>query len=366
MKNILRISVNTFKLLFRKRTNFLIYIILPALLIGGLTAATSRKSQYRHQIVIQAEENSPMASDFKAFLESFDDITVRQEAHSSSAVEAVGATTIVLPAGFLTELDQGIIPPVRLYTGSNGETSIYANELLKEYLGMLREYQAAAGEKGVKFSAIYSFPEYEMQKDIPEQSYFGLLLMLLLFSSVSTTSIILKEKRLGTYSRILTTSVSPAEYILGNLQTNLLILLLQIIIILQVLRFLSPADSVSNYSAVFVILLLFCLCSAAIGLLIAIANSSRSSSGAMASIVIVPTSLVAGCFWPREIMPEMLQNISWMFPQSWALNALRIIQQGGGLQLILKDLGILFLFTVCFFLFSALLIQKSEYSVKNA
>ena len=61
--------------------------------------------------------------------------------------------------------------------------------------------------------------------------------------------------------------------------------------------------------------------------IVAFARSSYEA-GAASTLVITPTCMLGGCFWSAEFMPDIMQKISYIIPQRWALDAVKTLQKG--------------------------------------
>jgi ABC-2 type transport system permease protein len=98
-------------------------------------------------------------------------------------------------------------------------------------------------------------------------------------------------------------------------------------------------------------------------MVVSFANSS-TSAGAIQNLVITPSCLLAGCFWPVEIMPKSIQKMADFLPQRWTLDTITKLQQGHHLGSVYLNLLILFAFAIAFFLIAIYKFGRNN-SVKN-
>src|SRR5476649_166959 len=77
---------------------------------------------------------------------------------------------------------------------------------------------------------------------------------------------------------------------------------------------------------------------------------SASGVGAMQNLLITPTCLLSGCFFPVDIMPKYIQKISDFMPQKWILTGLSSLQDGNSITSINMNILIIIAFAVAFFL----------------
>ena len=185
-----------------------------------------------------------------------------------------------------------------------------------------------------------------------------MFIMVMLIGSATTSTLILKEKRERTYQRICASPVSPKQYIIGNIIVNLFIVFIQVTIVLflatMVLRYNTHVPAMQ----LLIILMSFGTVAVAMGLLIVVFSNSTASASNLSTLIITPTCMLGGCFWPVSIMPQSVQRLSDFIPQSWALGAIRRLQTGAQLKDILGNIVILFIFAITFFLISVYKMKK--------
>jgi ABC-2 type transport system permease protein len=70
----------------------------------------------------------------------------------------------------------------------------------------------------------------------------------------------------------------------------------------------------------------------------------------MQNVVIVPTCLLAGCYFPYDIMPKTVQKIANFLPQRWLMDTISKLQQGIPFSELYLNILILFAFAIAFFL----------------
>jgi ABC-2 type transport system permease protein len=109
-----------------------------------------------------------------------------------------------------------------------------------------------------------------------------------------------------------------------------------------------------------VVMFLFSLISVGISLVTTAFSKNRSSAGALQNLVVMPTVMLSGCFWPVEIMPESLKKISNFLPQRWTLDTLTKLQEGNSLSGLYLHLIILVTFAIAFFLIAIFKFSKNN------
>lgn len=102
--------------------------------------------------------------------------------------------------------------------------------------------------------------------------------------------------------------------------------------------------------AMFLILLLFGIVAIGIALVITAFAGSSYMAATLSSLVITSTCMLGGCFWPVDLMPEVVQKISFFMPQQWAIDAFQKVQLGSGMYEILINTMILCAFALALLL----------------
>lgn len=54
-------------------------------------------------------------------------------------------------------------------------------------------------------------------------------------------------------------------------------------------------------------------------------------AGALQNLIITPSCLIAGCYFPLEIIPESFRQLSGFMPQYWLLETVNKLQNGASL-----------------------------------
>jgi ABC-2 type transport system permease protein len=160
----------------------------------------------------------------------------------------------------------------------------------------------------------------------------------------------LKNRENRTYFRILSSPIQARTYVASNIAVSLVIMLVQVVVSLFFMRVVFRLDPGMPIPAMIGILALFSL--VAVGLSLAIVSFSKNSAAtnAMQNLIVTPTCLLAGCFFPIDIMPAPLRRIADFLPQNWVLQSFAKLQSGEGLRAIVFDLAILVAFAAVFFL----------------
>jgi ABC-2 type transport system permease protein len=195
-------------------------------------------------------------------------------------------------------------------------------------------------------------------KEVVSQSM-GMYLMLLMISVTSVSFKVIEERQNGTFARIGMAPVYSKIYTLANILVSMLIVMVQIMMVLFGLKIANMNFYMPQIN-LFVILFVFALATISLGLMLAAFTKVKEGAGALISLVLTPTCMIAGCFWPFEYMPSYLQKIGYLTPQRWTLDAISKMQITQDFQSILPNLAVVLGFALLFFLIAAYQFENQD------
>jgi ABC-2 type transport system permease protein len=172
------------------------------------------------------------------------------------------------------------------------------------------------------------------------QSIPGVLVMFVVMTVlIGGSESLTREKVQGTLRRLATTPLSARQVLLGKTLGLTLLGLAQalvLVIITEVLSRLGVAGLdfvwVPYLAGVLPVLLAFCACIAALGLLISGLLRTPQQAESLAWLFGLALSALGGSWWPLEIMPDGIRLFGQILPTSWAMTGLHnAITYGQGL-----------------------------------
>lgn len=188
----------------------------------------------------------------------------------------------------------------------------------------------------------------------------GMVLYLTMIQAVLIVSNILRDQEHGVAVRIALAPASRLQYVAGNGLAALLVLSAQVLLVSAFIGAILPAGLGLAFLPLFSVLTIFNLMCIGFGFLVCAMANTSSGALVLANILVLATSLLGGSFIPVEFMNESLQKLAVVFPQYWAMRALRQLQSGAELQLALLSLLIVFLFGLLFMAAQAALRRRKS------
>ncbi len=141
------------------------------------------------------------------------------------------------------------------------------------------------------------------------------------------------EKRGGTLDRLLATPLSEGELVAGYAAAFGLIGVVQALLLLGVAVAAFNVMIVGTVALAFFIIALLCVVSLSLGILLSTLAESELQAIQMIPLIVLPSFLLAGIFWPVEAIPPYLRPLSYLIPPYWAIDACRSIMiRGWGIE----------------------------------
>ncbi|WP_312116904.1 ABC transporter permease [Brevibacillus reuszeri] len=354
----------TLKDTFRSKRSWFVYIGLPivGVLISMLIYSSVSTSTIRVGVINQ-DGSQPITLDTIRFLEGLSHVKVTvtdEQTLQSDIVKGNLDTGIIFEEGFADSIRRGQPDHLNMVSVKGIQVTAYVKTMLQSYLGNIAAIGKEAKGDEAAFSSIYAaysqrnftleaqaMPNTSITKEMTYRSL-GFLISFMMFSAVNMSEIILKEKENRTFLRLLSSPMSARMYVISNVVVNMLLMLVQIVVTLFVMKNVFHIDSGITYGQMIPALLLFALAAVALSLLIVAFAKSTSGAGALQNLIITPSCLLAGCYFPMEIMPDTVRKISNFLPQHWLLDMINKLQQGQALSSLTMNMAILLGFAVVF------------------
>lgn len=378
MRNILLLILNNMKVTFRKKGSLLVYIVVPIACIL-LSISLNGGSSDNLNIGILNKDNGRISKDLVDSIrknEKFTVTTVRESEIKDKIASRKLDCVIEIPENFQESIYNNKIDRLNIVSIKGEESVAWITSYVDFYIKNLSDISSASKGNRATFDKIYNgfmkegitlsiekLKDESHSKNATMQSI-GFLIMIVMIGAINTSNIILKERRNRTYYRICTAPVSSAAYIIANIITNIIIIAIQIIVvILAATKILRMETFIPDFELI-TILIVFGIAAVGLGILIVALSKTSYQVGTMMTLISTPTCMLAGCFWPSEIMPIALQKIGNFLPQKWTLDAVLKLQTGSRFSDIFINLGIILAFAAAFFIIAAYKFNSMD-KVKN-
>lgn len=303
--------------------------------------------------------------DFVAQLEHTEASVIRESEADDLVVSGELDAVLIFPEGFAKGVIQGTPEPVRIESIKGAQVTGYVKSYLNAYVQNISSLGVIAGGDAAAFNELYSgyrsstfqlsttmVADQSANHDMTNRTI-GYLVVFMLFSAVNLSALTIRDRENRTYYRLLSSPITARSYVFSNAIVNIVLMMIQIAATLFVMtRFFHIEPGIPLWQ-MFLILSLFALVAVSLSQVIVAFSDSTMMANGIQTMVIMPTSLLAGCVFPLSVMPEAIQRIADFLPQYWLLDTFGKLQQGSGLTDVILNVAILLAFALALSLIAA-------------
>lgn len=375
MRNIVVLVKNNIKVSIIKRPiGFVISLIAPVMILFFMLKIININSGYIKVGVID-NDNSKTSNNIIESIDNYEGFVLTEiEEDEKDNLFAEYSINIVVEInkGFEENFLKGNIKPIKVTSVENDSLGKMITELINEQITNMNSIAIASeGNKELYYKSLdnyinNSYIKLEKQNlnDLYEDYFFsqmviGFIIMYMLIRGMSTSYRVFMEKYENVYSRIFMAPIKTYEYYFADVISGYLAILLQVILSIFGISLLKIQVGVSVFE-LFVILSLLGLVS--ISLAICCRSFSKNSTEAsnIFNFVNMIMVMIGGAFVPIDVMPPIIEKLSYFTPVRWAMESIIGLQQGLTFKDIYKFLIIIVLFAIAFFVIAIYKTSKDE------
>ncbi len=262
------------------------------------------------------------------------------------------APTVILYVDSSDQLaTQAIVPATQtLFARISGEIGVQKMQI-ESQTGPITQ-----NESSNTLQSIVNTINFEVDKIYGDVKYMdflipGILAMTIMFACMGGMGrSIAGERETGELARLFMTPTSIATVVGGKIISKLITETGRALILLIVAIVLFGVTIKGSMLLTFLLLILTALCFVGFGIMISARAETQEDYMQMIMPFQMPMMFVSGVFYPIETMPWFFQKLAYVFPLTYANNALRaVILKGAGITEIWSDIIILLAFTLIFF-----------------
>lgn len=368
VKNNLNISI------IKKPMAFISALIAPVIILFFMLKIINFNSGYLNVGIID-NDNSKTSNEIIESIKNYEGFTLREiqeeEIKNLFAENSINAV-IEVNSGFEDSFLKGNINPIKVTSVENYGVGNIIKKLINEKITNMNSISIASeGNKDLYYKSLdnyinnsYIKVEKQNLNDLYgdysySQLFIGFIIMYMLIRGMSTSYRVFREKEENVYSRIFMAPIKTYEYYIADALSGYLAILIQVILSIIGIKFLKIQIGV-NLLDLFVILSLLGLVS--ISLAICCRSFSKNITEAsnifnFANMIMV---MIGGAFVPIDVMPPIIEKLSYFTPVRWAMESIIGLQQGLTFEEIYKYLIIIVLFAIAFFVIAIYKTSKEE------
>jgi ABC-2 type transport system permease protein len=390
----LKILLIAYQILRRTLTTkkgVLLYILLPSLLIAGIVSLFGNTVKAPFPVAYVNLDQGRLGEDLIRQINTNSLFQAFPMKDSDAVTQAVRKrdtdTGIIIPADFTEKLQSGQAGGVEVYQVHKNERSYGLRYFVEQKINSLQQLSLWAlgssakdtggSDAGTIDSEALLDAAIKQQLETPYLSVvenagkqsldnttlammcgFTLMFMMGLMNSSVTT--IMEDRENFITRRIFAAPVRKFDIFAGNLLGIFIVGSLQLLSILLATRYLFRFDYDIPFFSQFIVLELFLLATMGISCAAAGMVKNVTNLSMIQNLILTPTCMIGGCFWPREIMPDFLQKAGNFVPQSWTIDAILELTTGASLPDIWPNLAVLLLMAAVLLGFGAVVLQPSK------
>ena len=280
---------------------------------------------------------------------------VNSEEEGVQRVEKGGAYgVIVFPGNFTRDIYSKIQNPslpistaiqVRLDKSNVNVASAVTKAVSDAVLKTMNDTGLQAPVNVDASNAIFAKNAKFMDFFVPGIMTFAAFLVTTLLTLVSFVG----ERTSGNLERLQATPLKESELVIGYAIAFSIIGMVQSIILLTIGVTVFHIMIVGHIALAFLVIALLAIVSLSLGILLSSLAKREAQAIQFFPLIVLPTFLLAGIFWPVEAIPSWLRPLSYAIPPSYAVDAIRsVMLRGWGIGGIWIDIVALLGFAVAF------------------
>lgn len=365
MRRILAIVTKEFVQIFRDRRTLAIVIALPLIQIIMFGYAINTTTDHLPTVVFDEARDRSSRELVQAFNNSgyFDVLAAADSASSvRTAIDRGEAKVgLVIPPDFSENLTAGRSAQLQVVIdGSDpniAQTATFAagNVAQSKSLSLVSKGRAMVVPIDYRPNVLYNPGMLSVNFMVP-----GLVGMILQFQTLILTAFaVVRERERGTLEQLIVTPIKPLELLLGKLIPYTVIAFINIALILALAVYWFHVEIVGSLPLLLGLSMLFLASSLGIGLLLSTVSATQAQAVQMAIFIMLPSVLLSGFMFPRESMPQPLQDIGQLIPLTYFLKIIRgIVLKGIGFEELQGDILPLAVFGIGVFALAVNRFQK--------
>jgi ABC-type multidrug transport system, permease component len=356
------IIMKEFKLMIREKGNVFFLIIMPIIFIVVFGSIFSQAGSSSVTVHVQDLDQTAASTSFVQQLNKIKGFKVSKVTGSSVTAQIKKikngnlSSLVVIDQGFERGLQTGA-SKIRFYQdGAQASSTAPVQAVLQNMAGQYREQKLAGtlvakglSPEQIKQSLapsvrIQSITENGKHTDFMSQIVPGYTVMFVFFIMISMLQRFFQERDSGMIARLQGTPLKTLSYLAGMWVPPFVSVLIQCTILLAVGKIFYGLY-LGNLLAVFLIVLALGFCGTGLGLGLSMLARSQNQGIGFTQLIALGGAIVAGLWFPSELLPSFVQKIGYFTPQYWAMQGFQdVMIRNAGTGSIVANLMILILF----------------------
>jgi ABC-2 type transport system permease protein len=183
----------------------------------------------------------------------------------------------------------------------------------------------------------------------------GIMVQFTIFGLITSSAILVEERKTRTLQRLFTTSMPPAHIILGHLLANFTVAFCQQLILILFGQLFLKVNYLREPLAVLAVMVTLSLWVSSLGLMISVFAKNEQQSLLASLILMFVISALGGAWFPLEGSGSTFATIGHLTPGAWAMDGFQnIIIRGLSFSSVLLPAGVMLGYALLFFAIGSL------------
>jgi ABC-2 type transport system permease protein len=170
--------------------------------------------------------------------------------------------------------------------------------------------------------------------------------------------VVVRQRRVGILKRFKASPLTPAEYLIAQLLSRLLVLIVTAVIIFAGSHLIYPFHTEGSYLTLFIVYIIGCLSISSLGFIIAARFTSEEFSNGMMNLITYPMMFLSEIWFSLEGSPEWVLKLAKFMPL-WHLtdSMRRIMNEGATMMDVMPSITVMSAITIVFTIIGARLFK---------
>ena len=362
MEVLIRLILNTIKLLIKKKSYIIIGIIMPAFII--IFFSFEFGSDYKYKVGIVDNDKSYASNEIIKSINNLEDIEstyVKEKDYNLLLITQQIEVAVIIDEGFQDKILNFETQDINIKSIKNNDVEACISQLIDLKCDDLTVVASLSDGDINKFKDVNI--EYNDQltnlslnnikQDIPKiENTLGLIIFTLFIVAGNIASFLIEDEENKTKIRILSSGVSKWKYYMSMIFIFYIMTMLTSSIYYLVGKILNIDFGMENSINFLIVMSVFNLIAISFNLCIVSFTRSRYASSIINILIVVPCCMVSGIFWDFDVMEENLQQIGNFMPTRWVYLCIENLQQNNSLNEIKSYLMYMIIFSIGLFVIS--------------
>ncbi|MFL0245963.1 ABC transporter permease [Candidatus Clostridium stratigraminis] len=357
------IFASNLKRIFKKKVNRLIIFLAPILFI---ILAFNLITPGKINIAVVDKDNTEFSNAFIKGLKEKGNVGVIPEADIKTGI--INKTIdygIIIDKGFTDSIIKGEDVKIETLRAEGANVTSVVKLYVENYINAAKNISKnAKGDKNEFYSSLKDYEKGAFKSENiifgsalgdgkKERSALGMLGYMMLLIATFSTNMILEDKKNNTYTRMFASPLKNWSYMLQNILSILLVVLIQVYIAFKFMTAVFKAQLGASELNMFLIFTIYAVSCVALSLAIVSISKNIKQASVLGLLINTLVGMLGGFFWPKEYMPNTMITIGKFTPSYWLTDGVDKLLTSPSIASAAQDIGIILLFTIAFFMASS-------------